>query len=460
MSYFQSHTATTPAGIGNDTSHEEPLFILRDEDSEGNVDDTMLLLNDDDDGIQGKKISQRKDHDSISDSRLRRLLIVDDEEILVQMLAKLFRPFYEVRYATSGAEALAILEAGFVPEVIIADQRMPGMSGAEFLGKSTQFAPMAVRVVLTGYTDVNDIIASINQGHVYRFITKPWNPEELMEAIRLSFEHYNVITQNVALQDALSKLEELNQEKNELIGIVAHDLKNPLSAIRLTVEALMTDVSPEERMHFLRLIQDSSERALELITNLLNIEVLDKGGHVLILEPTDAHMIIADLVTQYRVPAAVKAITIEWHQEQTLTVLAESQAFRQVIDNLLSNAVKYSPHGKTVWVEVKTLDVSELLHCIPSNYAALIEEQQSHISSPSWLLISIRDEGAGFTEEDKQRIFGKFARLSAKPTGGESSTGLGLSIAKRYVEAMNGQIWLESECGKGTTFFVAFPTGV
>jgi two-component system, sensor histidine kinase and response regulator len=443
-------------------------------------DDDVLVLNmgDDTDGLSpnpedgfktgsGDRTSKDAGKGASNDALSRRLLIVDDEEILVQMLAKLFRASYDVRFAISGSEAMSILEGGFAPEVIIADQRMPGMSGAEFLGKSMAYVPMAVRVVLTGYTDVNDIISSINQGHVYRFITKPWNPEELMEAVRLSFEHHNVITQNAALQQALSTLEVLNREKNDLIGIVAHDLKNPLSAIRLVVEALLADANPNDTQVFLRLIQTSTDRALELITNLLNVEALDRGGYTLDIVPIDAHFIIADLVVQYRVAAAAKSIAIHWDVERPLTVLAEEQALRQVMDNLISNAVKYSPHGANVWIDARVIHATpDRLKSTPtqSMEPTVSTEDGSH---PSWLLVSVRDEGPGFTDEDKQRVFGKFARLSAQPTGGESSTGLGLSIVKRYVEAMGGDIWLEnnfennseSTSSAGSVFMLALPCG-
>jgi signal transduction histidine kinase len=118
-----------------------------------------------------------------------------------------------------------------------------------------------------------------------------------------------------------------------------------------------------------------------------------------------------------------------------------------VIDNLLSNAVKYSPHGKNIWVKVQAYSDLPDAERSPNIYSAT--------DAANWLSISIRDEGPGFTEEDKQRVFGKFARLSAQPTGGENSTGLGLSIVKRYVEGMHGEIWFHSEFGKGATFYVA-----
>ena len=104
----------------------------------------------------------------------------------------------------------------------------------------------------------------------------------------------------------------------------------------------------------------------------------------------------------------------------------------QVLENLVSNAVKYSPPGKNIFVRLQ--HSAEAVRC------------------------EVQDEGPGLSPEDQKKLFGKFARLSAKPTGGEHSTGLGLSIVKKMVEAMNGKVWCESELGKGATFIVEFPT--
>ncbi len=147
--------------------------------------------------------------DAVSDNVL---LIVDDEESMVQMLHKLFVPHYTVRSAHSGQEALEQIKQGLRPHVIIADQRMPQMSGAEFLRQSMQVVPKAVRIVLTGYTDINDIIESINHGHIYRFLTKPFNNADLLEAVRLSFEYYALSNQNTELTEANANLARANKE--------------------------------------------------------------------------------------------------------------------------------------------------------------------------------------------------------------------------------------------------------
>lgn len=175
------------------------------------------------------KIQKNDEQEQLSQKAVTQgnLLIVDDEVTLLKLLERLFEDQYTVRTAPSGQYALDILKEGFMPDVILADQRMPGMSGAEFLTHSREIVPDAVRVILTGYTDVNDIIASINDGNVYKFLTKPWKNPELLQTVKHCFDYYNLSTQNKwlieevrlqnrNLQDANVKLGRQNAELQEL----------------------------------------------------------------------------------------------------------------------------------------------------------------------------------------------------------------------------------------------------
>lgn len=415
--------------------------------------DSLLHLSDDDDTpltLLDGDLSASADSKQTSGAGERRtLLIVDDETMLLEMLARLFNEHYRVYTAESGDAALALLQQGIMPEVIIADQRMPGMQGPEFLAQSRGFVPQAVRIILTGYTDVQDIIASINLGHVYRFITKPWNPEELLETVRISFEHHDISTRNKELADALARLEELNRDKTELMGIVAHDLKNPMGAIQTISDMMIhqgSEFSKEEHDDFLQLINDAATRALDLIQTLLSLEAMEQGSVTIECEALEVASIIEALVHHYKPIAEQKSIRLHLEQPASLNAFVESQTLHQILDNLLSNAIKYSPLNKNVWIKVSTR--------LEPKY---LPEPDQIVLMPDSVYIIVEDEGPGFTENDKSSLFGKFARLSAQPTGGESSTGLGLSIVKRYVEAMRGSIWLISEVGKGAAFVVSLP---
>jgi signal transduction histidine kinase len=252
------------------------------------------------------------------------------------------------------------------------------------------------------------------------------------------------------------QLKELNEEKNEFLGIAAHDLKNPLSGIQNIAEVLLMDdhFPLDSRREMLMHVVKSSERMFELIKNLLDVNAIERGGFHPQIQPTNIRQIAALTTDQYASRAAQKDITISFDAETQAFALADAGALEQIIDNLISNAVKYSPAGKNIVVRLKS-EERNVKQEQPDTSS--LSPQSVALGSSSFLRFEVQDEGPGLSEADKIKLFGKFARLSAQPTGGEHSTGLGLSIVKKMVEAMNGKVWCESELGKGATFIVELP---
>jgi signal transduction histidine kinase len=244
-------------------------------------------------------------------------------------------------------------------------------------------------------------------------------------------------------------LNELNREKNEFLGIVAHDLKNPLVAIRLTAEMLqrfsdkMTD---SEKDHRLSHIASITQRIMAIIDNLLNVNALETGVLAVSLARVNISEIIESLEREYKDRAALKSITIRSHLPAAAIFAQADQAMLfTVLENLLSNALKFSPSHTTITLGIQAGGDSD-----NDNADGAKNEVRG-------CRIVVRDEGPGLSDNDKIKLFGKFARLSARPTNGEHSTGLGLSIVKKMVEAMQGRVWCESELGKGATFIVELP---
>lgn len=238
-------------------------------------------------------------------------------------------------------------------------------------------------------------------------------------------------------EDLNERLTEANRQLNELIQMAVHDLKNPLHGLRMAHEMLrsMNGVSDEaDRVGLLNGNIAAIDRMTALITNLLELNELEQGAIHSHPEVLDVLHLLEGVVQDYRLRAEAKHITLMTSSNADTVIWSlDSEFFESVLDNLLSNAVKYSPLGGVVLVRLA--------------------------SDSSRLRIEIQDEGAGISPEDMKKLFGKFVRLSARPTGGEHSTGLGLSIVKKMVEAMNGKVWCESEEGKGTTFIVELPRG-
>jgi signal transduction histidine kinase len=180
------------------------------------------------------------------------------------------------------------------------------------------------------------------------------------------------------------------------------------------------------------------------VKNLLDVNALERGGQTFDLTAFDIAPSLSFAADTYNGRGAEKNITVhfDYPKSAKTLVFADRLATEQIIDNIISNAVKYSPCEKNVWVTVEAREM-------------VLKEGNNRTQA---IIFAVRDEGPGLTDIDKSKLFGKFARLSAQPTGGEHSTGLGLSIVKKMVEAMNGRVWCESELGKGATFLVALPT--
>lgn len=239
---------------------------------------------------------------------------------------------------------------------------------------------------------------------------------------------------NRELKIAYQRVLELNEEKNEFLGIAAHDLKNPLVAISGFAEIMKEnkDATIESNEAFLDEIVKASNRMFSIVKNLLDVNAIEQGKLNTKMEKVDLKEIISEILGQFREAAEKKSIKIfDSYFSEGCFVIADNNITMQIIQNILSNAIKFSPVKKIIFLSV-----------VMPEEGGMIE-------------IRIKDQGPGFSDEDKKKLFQKFARLSARPTGGEHSTGLGLSIVKKLVEMMEGTIRLESEYGKGAEFIIA-----
>ena len=280
---------------------------------------------------------------------------------------------------------------------------------------------------------------------------------EGLRAEKLSVEA-KVHERTLELSAANAHLRTLDEEKNAFLGMCSHDLKNPLGAILSLADFVRETpgVPPEARAHA-RDIHDSAQFMLGLVVNLLNLTAIEAGRFPLEPETLDLRTLAAQAVDAYRERARHKRIDLDLllptptpdvltpaattaagrddpHPEASPSpelVVGDRRALTQVLDNLVSNAVKYSPLGGRVRVGITR--------------------------GNERLCLLVADSGPGLSAEDQGKLFGKFARLSSRPTGGEHSSGLGLSIVKRLTEAMGGRVGCESELGRGATFRLELP---
>ena len=178
------------------------------------------------------------------------ILIVDDEKFNLDAIRRALRKEnYNLFFATNGEEALEILRKEQPFQMIITDQRMPGMDGIELLQKSLEISPFSIRIILTAYTDVNAMIDAINKGHVYRYITKPWEPEDLKITIKLGLDYFKAIQEKLQLVEELkqksrllekqnTELKKLAEMKSKFLVVSSHELRTPATIISGSLELL------------------------------------------------------------------------------------------------------------------------------------------------------------------------------------------------------------------------------
>lgn len=339
------------------------------------------------------------------------VLVVDDQMQNIQVVGTvLTREGYEVIPATSGAQALQRIAAR-LPDLVLLDVVMPDMDGfavCKRLRDHPDTAGLPV-IFVSAANDSETIVRGLEAGGV-DYITKPFNKAELLARVRTQ----------VDLQRARETTSRILRERENIVSMVAHDLKNPLGAIRFSAQTLM-ELPPEKYSTASDLtshIVTTCDQMLKFIDRFLNNRAQEADrDRMNTVHITTAQL--KEMLSAWYPTAKRKNTTLSVRlPDQPLLASGDLFTVRQIVDNLMSNAVKFSPLG--------------------SQIVSRIHLKDGH------LCIDIEDEGPGFTDSDLARIFQDYTRLSARPTGGESSTGLGLAIAKRGAVRMGAGLTIDN----------------
>lgn len=384
------------------------------------------------------------------------LLVIDDEVEITKSLARQFRHKYNIFTSTSADNAFPILEKEKI-HVVISDQRMPGLTGVDFFSIIKNKYPDPVKIILTGFSDIDAVIGAINDGQIFRYITKPWDPIELDMVVREAIEKQDLVSKNKQLMESLqvanatleekvkkrteelqlanSKLINLNEEKNQYIGIVAHDLRNPIGAAHSFSSLLMDDfdnIGRNEKLNYIGIINQRCDFALNLMVDILDVSKIEAGIFHLNLKEENYIEFVKGIIAQNEILAKNKSQHFEFRpSKESIFLPFDKDKMEQVFNNLLSNSIKYSYPGSTTYIEIA------------------IENKS--------VKTKIIDQGQGISQEEIQNVFQAYQTTSTKSTGNEKSTGLGLAIVKKIVETHGGTITAESEIGKGSVFTFKLP---
>jgi signal transduction histidine kinase len=408
--------------------------------------------------VPAEEFTSSTRHDSLQPDAgaARALLVVDDQEAVIASVEELFRGRYEVCGARNVEEALTLMRRGGIA-VVMADQRMPGVSGSELLAEIARLDPEVTRILMTAYADIDAVMQAINQGKIYYYVSKPWESNELEAIIDKAVEYHELLRERrrliaelqranneleakvqvrtQELQEKNIALEEMNTLKNEFLGMAAHDLRSPIGNIQNLTELILDqdgEMGQEERVEVVTMIRNLTQGMMNLLNDLLDITTIESGKIDLQPTPVPMRPYLREIEHYHRLLAERKRIHLLTEVADNIPmVVFDKERIRQVLNNLLSNAIKFSPMHTVVRLRV-------------------------HLTTAG-IEFSVIDQGQGIRADEQSRLFGAFQRTSTKPTAGEHSTGLGLSICKKIVELHGGSIGVESEVGRGSRFFFVLP---
>lgn len=350
------------------------------------------------------------------------ILCVDDEVDNVDALERLFRRKYRVLKATSGEEALKLLAENPV-SVIISDQRMPHMTGVELLSESIKTHPNAIRILLTGYTDVESVIAAINSGHIYRYVTKPWDPVDLANAVDKAVERYEIgeelVEKNKALQAALEELQTLDQAKNQFMVLVNHELKTPLTSMLSFADLLAETKLDLDQQRMLSRIKAAAARLQEMINDALEFVSAETAQIRLDLKPHPARQLFNEAALPEFIQTLATGRKIKFvFSIENQTVLCDEKSIRNVFRRLAHNAAKFADAGTDIVIEGKS-------------------------TANGSYDISIVNEGPPIDEKRIAQMLKPFT-LNENSMNHSVGTGLGLSICQAMVKLHSSSLRFKS----------------
>jgi signal transduction histidine kinase len=352
-----------------------------------------------------------------------RILYIDDEVHNLNAFKASFRRSYEIYTANSAQEGKLLLKSIDV-HIIIADQKMPVSTGVEFFNEIKDTLPDPMRILLTGYTDVEDIIDAINKGHIFSYIKKPWDEHELHRTIQNAFEIYATRKQ---LKEKIIELEKINDELNRFIYSTSHDLRSPLMSVLGIINLSRLDNSVTDPNGYLNMIEVCIQKLDGFIQKI--IEYYRNSRLDVEYEKINFDHLLNECISQFKHQNT--SIEFQVTVDQPVDFKGDTFRISVILNNLISNAVKYQKPDE---VHPKV------------NMAVKVE--------PHKATLVISDNGIGILSEHLNNIFKMFFRSK---NNNKPGSGIGLYIVKEALNKIGGTINVESKYGEGTQFEISIP---
>jgi signal transduction histidine kinase len=375
------------------------------------------------------------------------LMVVDDEPEMLHSVFDLFRLDYRVLTFERGSDALQALADDPLVDVILSDQRMPEMTGVELLRRAKKIRHEVTRLLFTGYADIKAVIDAINQGNVFRYVAKPWDPDEMLATVRQAVEQHDLIAEKLQLlrdlKETNKRLVEAGRLKSAFLEVASHELNTPVSVVLGLAELWkMTQAqhaTPPERQWVDR-IHASGKRLAGVVERMFKVIRSDDPAATIERTEVDLAALVRDVVSDLSPFLAARKQTVDLRLAPDLgTIEADPAKLADILTNLVGNAIKFTPDGDAITLTGRG-------------------------DGPDRVRFAITDRGKGIRPEDQPHVFEPFFtgydtmhHSSGDYQYGKRGIGLGLCLVKSFVELHGGRVECDSSPEAGTTFAFTLP---
>jgi two-component system sensor histidine kinase/response regulator len=354
-----------------------------------------------------------------------KILYIDDEQNNLNGFKATFRFDYNVFVACNVKDAYGHLSVHPDIRVILCDQRMPDTSGVQFFEEVRIKHPDPIRILITGYADIESVIDAVNRGHIFRYIKKPWTDADIRSAIEEANKFYQT---HSLLVSKNRELESAYDELGKFAYSVTHDVRGPLLSVLGALDLAKSMEDLTELREILSMMDDAIRKLDEYIKNTHEYYKLKRG--MLQFEKIDFSKLVDDIAALFRIAGKMENIRFTANIEQEQPFYSDEISIKMILNNLLSNAFNYQrKHATDKYVDVN------------------VELKNNNA------IIMVQDNGIGIHDEHINNIFTMFYRATSEETG----SGLGLYNVKDALNKLNGAIEVQSAVNVGTTFKVIIP---